>query len=345
MAEETSSSDSSAAKENPADFMPPPPPANFKALKGAMNRTLKKLDGVVLRTTLDLEACRKIASDTTAKKEEEQKDIVLSAPSESFKKISPISDYKKAASCPAQWESMSGTEAFRICRQCGLHVYNFNGIDVADAKELIVKREGKENQNFYRRKDGKFLTSNCPVGVKQSLMTAGLITAGIVLAITAITVAVLAPPPRPAVTATPVNSQPAEPETIAPQTVHQAIGGMKTTSVLPSTNNGPSNLLRRGSIMLGPAPQPLAEPELPTATQTPMQQPPSSIPAADLNSYPKLVAPPVVGSPGVAMPSNGTGYTKQTQVDLPADPKIDNSQLSPTETAQPAGNPYVKEYR
>jgi hypothetical protein len=340
---EAAASDSDASKVNPADFMPPPPPANFRALKGAVNRTLKKLDGVCLRTTLDLEACRKVAADTTAKKEE-QKEIVLTAPSEAFKKISPIADYKNAAPCRAQWEDMSGTEAFRICRQCGLHVYNFAGIDVADAKELVIKREGKENQSFYRRKDGKFLTSNCPVGVKQSMTTAGLITAGVLVAIIAIAIAVLAPPPRPVVISTPNDARPAESDSVAPQTVHAAIGAMKTTAATPARSSGPSNVLRQGTIRLGPTPQPEIQPELPAATEIPSQSAKGTIPENTFQPN-ELVGPPAAETRVAPVTTNDTSYTTQTQLAAPAQSSTGQAQQPASETPQPSGNPYVKEYR
>ena len=72
-----------------------------------------------------------------------------------------------ASPCSAPWEKMQGNDQVRFCKQCEKHVYNFSEMTRADAKALIIAKEGKLCGRYFRRKDGTTLTRDCPVGVKQ----------------------------------------------------------------------------------------------------------------------------------------------------------------------------------
>ena len=83
------------------------------------------------------------------------------------KSLIPFDQYYVAAPCTANWDGMEGTATFRLCQECKAHVYDFRKMDLGEAKALVFQREGKTNNSFYKRRDGKFLTANCKVGVKR----------------------------------------------------------------------------------------------------------------------------------------------------------------------------------
>lgn len=79
---------------------------------------------------------------------------------------SPLSKVRVASPCPADWDSMIGDERVRFCGQCELNVYNLSAMTKAQAKNLIVRTEGRLCLRFYRRTDGSILTQDCPVGLR-----------------------------------------------------------------------------------------------------------------------------------------------------------------------------------
>lgn len=70
-----------------------------------------------------------------------------------------------AAPCPARWEDMKGDERRRFCEQCQLHVYDLSALSRPDAERFVAQAEGRACVKFYRRKDGRVLTDDCPVGL------------------------------------------------------------------------------------------------------------------------------------------------------------------------------------
>jgi hypothetical protein len=70
-----------------------------------------------------------------------------------------------ASPCNASWESMPGDGARRYCDKCRLHVYDFSKLTSNEARELLVKTEGRLCGRIYVRKDGTVLTKDCPRGL------------------------------------------------------------------------------------------------------------------------------------------------------------------------------------
>jgi hypothetical protein len=68
-------------------------------------------------------------------------------------------------------------------------------MDKPEADKLILKMEDRKNVVLYKRKDGKFLTSNCPVGVRTKMMNIVALVLGLVLFATAAVVFVSLPQP------------------------------------------------------------------------------------------------------------------------------------------------------
>lgn len=74
---------------------------------------------------------------------------------------------RRTSFCPATWTEMSGTNRFRLCEQGKHYVYDFNGMSRKEAECLVFTREGTEGTiNFSKRSDGRYVTRDCPVGVK-----------------------------------------------------------------------------------------------------------------------------------------------------------------------------------
>jgi hypothetical protein len=71
-----------------------------------------------------------------------------------------------AAPCPADWESMPGTDQVRHCGQCDKNVYNLSAMTRRQAEALLLETEGRLCVQLYRRADGTILTENCPAGVR-----------------------------------------------------------------------------------------------------------------------------------------------------------------------------------
>ena len=71
-----------------------------------------------------------------------------------------------AAPCPADWDSMPGTDQVRHCRQCNKNVYNLSAMIRGQAEALLRETEGQICARLYRRADGTVLTENCPVGLR-----------------------------------------------------------------------------------------------------------------------------------------------------------------------------------
>jgi len=71
-----------------------------------------------------------------------------------------------AAPCPAEWDSMRGTDQVRHCGQCNKNVYNLSALTRRQAEALLRETEGQLCVRLYRRADGTILTENCPAGLR-----------------------------------------------------------------------------------------------------------------------------------------------------------------------------------
>ena len=72
-----------------------------------------------------------------------------------------------ASPCWADWNRMQGDDRARFCEQCQKNVYNLSAMTHADAKNLILEKEGNLCIRFYQRPDGTVLTADCPVGKRR----------------------------------------------------------------------------------------------------------------------------------------------------------------------------------
>lgn len=70
-----------------------------------------------------------------------------------------------AKPCSADWSAMEGDEQVRFCGICSQNVYDLSALTADEARALIEKNEGRLCVRFFRRRDGRMLTRDCPVGV------------------------------------------------------------------------------------------------------------------------------------------------------------------------------------
>lgn len=71
-----------------------------------------------------------------------------------------------AAPCPADWDSMPGTDQVRHCGQCNMNVYNLSAMTRLQAEALLRETEGRLCARLYRRADGTIFTESCPPGLR-----------------------------------------------------------------------------------------------------------------------------------------------------------------------------------
>lgn len=355
---EPASAENTESNSDPAGFMPPPPPAGSKGL----NRVVKKLDSICLKTRLDPDACRKIAEGSSEKKVAQLKEIIESAAAEPFVPLKLIDKYRKTTPCSARWEDMNGKGLFKVCHKCRLHVYDFSKTDQSDAEKLVLTREGKENPIFYRRNDGKYLTSDCPVAVAQRRQLIIASAVGALLVIALVTMAALAPPPPPpAVTVSPTPARTkGGSKSDSPGTASESATNSKTNASYSNGTVPQSVTPFEQMLMMGGGSGQQAPPEQP-GWQTQEQYPPqggiaqpATVPNAAGTLQPGAMPPGAQSNPTttgtmapVGSPAPATGQSTQTQ---PAAAAPEAQQSAPAATnsnnnSQPTNNPYVQYYK
>jgi hypothetical protein len=82
--------------------------------------------------------------------------------------MSRLDHIRIAKPCPASWAEMEGDEKSRHCSHCNLRVYNLTAMTRAEVEQLIASRDGRLCLRYYRRADGRIMTSDCPIGVRRT---------------------------------------------------------------------------------------------------------------------------------------------------------------------------------
>lgn len=177
-----------------------------------VQRLLKKVDAVVVKTMLDPDAMRRVFSRMSADKEIQLKELVQTQASLPPKPCKIVERYQRATACDSNWERMSGGDKVRFCEGCQLQVYDFSDMDQAEAEELVFKREAKKDAVLYRRHDGRFISSDCPVGIKRVQTRRLAIVGALVVIGAAIAYYSQLPPPQPAAQTAPPKEAESLPE-------------------------------------------------------------------------------------------------------------------------------------
>ena len=113
--------------------------------------------------------------------------------------IEPIKAQKEVRECPFSWTEES-TERFKHCSKCQSTVYNFNGMEFSEVENLIFTRENIKKFVLFKRPDGKFMVSDCPVAQKRKQQVIGIVAICIFLIACVAGVLIMMPPaPSPTV--------------------------------------------------------------------------------------------------------------------------------------------------
>jgi hypothetical protein len=83
------------------------------------------------------------------------------------KSESLLNHVRVASPCNARWEDMTGDARARFCKHCSKHVFNLSAMTRAEAETLVREKEGKFCGRFSRRRDGRMLTADCPIGLRR----------------------------------------------------------------------------------------------------------------------------------------------------------------------------------
>jgi hypothetical protein len=193
----------------------------------------------VAKTMLDHSLLFDALAKSSAKKEQKALEVAREKANEPVKPFIAITDFKKASACPWSWEEQDSKERFRYCGQCQASIYNFDGMELPEAEALIFKRENRENAPLYKRADGKFMTSDCPVQVKQKRDRLSLIAIAAAVAIAFIAIVAIMPPPPPPTPPPPVP--PPQATRIPTRPNNRQSAGQNQTNQTGQTNQAGGN--------------------------------------------------------------------------------------------------------
>ena len=70
-------------------------------------------------------------------------------------------DVHIALPCSFDWDAMSGDDRMRVCPGCAKYIYNLSAMTVEEAKLLVEQKQRELCVRFFRRHDGKVMTSDC----------------------------------------------------------------------------------------------------------------------------------------------------------------------------------------
>lgn len=88
-----------------------------------------------------------------------------------------------ASPCSADWNQMQGDDRSRYCGQCRLHVHDLSAMTTDEALALLRSASDRVCARFHRRSDGRVLTRDCPVGLRQRLRRAWTRAAAMLVAL------------------------------------------------------------------------------------------------------------------------------------------------------------------
>lgn len=78
-----------------------------------------------------------------------------------------LHNVRVASPCKADWDGMTGDSHVRHCGLCDKNVYNLSALTRQDAEALLLRHENELCVRFYRRADGKVMTSDCGPGSRR----------------------------------------------------------------------------------------------------------------------------------------------------------------------------------
>ncbi|HEY9730799.1 MAG TPA: hypothetical protein V6C89_02740 [Drouetiella sp.] len=153
---------------------------------------------LVAKTRLDHDILLQAVSESKVREEARVAAMMVEKAKEPPKPpLDQVKADKSASNCPFVWEETNSKDKYRYCSKCQTAIYNFDGMERPEAEALIFNRENRNKFTLYGRKDGKFMTVDCPVEARRrkNLMLSAV--AGLALLVGAVAVMMLMPPPPP----------------------------------------------------------------------------------------------------------------------------------------------------
>jgi hypothetical protein len=171
--------------------------AGFQDMAASVRRVIRRKTAEMANFR---EQLARLVEETRQKEHERQRELESSQQLQAVEPPpEPLDKYRYASLCPSKWEDLSGTDRYRLCKQCQLFVYDFQKLDLTAAQRLVFQREGVTNPTFYKRGDARFLTQDCPVGIQRRQKRLTAIAAVVVLLAGMLGLMFLVPPPKPPV--------------------------------------------------------------------------------------------------------------------------------------------------
>lgn len=200
-----------------------PLPKSDKQLPAELAAERDKAKTIAPRTMLDHDLIREAAKKMTAEHEFKVLEELRNKPKEPIKPFVPIENFKPASPCEYTWKKSDPKQRCSFCEKCQQHVYDFDGIELPEANELILKRENRQVDQLFKRADGMFLTTDCPLAARRKMNQIMLIAGGVL--VVGITLAILLMLPKPqAHTEAAVDAEP-------PQAITQPVQPQKASPI------------------------------------------------------------------------------------------------------------------
>jgi hypothetical protein len=174
-------------------------------LKRAKKRT-RSTERFVAKTMLD----HSVLSEQLVKSHEKEKMkaayIAQERANEPVKEFNEVDSNKTASPCAWTWSESGGkTGRVRACDTCQTKVYDFSGMEMPEAEALIFKHESKKKFTLFKRVDGKFMTTDCPVQAQRKRNLMLLCLVGTLVVICALALMIMMPKQQMALPAVQTN--------------------------------------------------------------------------------------------------------------------------------------------
>ena len=69
--------------------------------------------------------------------------------------------------CTVPWDTMRGDDRVRFCGQCERQVFDLGNLSSSEVMELLGGTEEVPCVRFYRRPDGRVMTADCPLSIRE----------------------------------------------------------------------------------------------------------------------------------------------------------------------------------
>jgi hypothetical protein len=163
----------------------------------AARRTRKRTRGTerfVAKTMLD----HSILSEQVVKSHEKEKMkaayIAQEKSDAPVKEFHEVDSKKLAAPCAWTWNETGGRAGrVKACDTCQTKVYDLSGMEMPEAEALIFKHESKKKFELFKRADGKFMTTDCPVQAQRKRSFMLLAAAGVLVLVCILALATMMP--------------------------------------------------------------------------------------------------------------------------------------------------------